>query len=103
MAKVVAAGAQWWLPAWQGRWQLGGSAILAVAAARLEMRRQRGGGGGNNGALAAAAWRMLIIILIVTMTMIIDRGEGKGGERAGCMRCWQSLRWMVMTIAMVIN
>jgi hypothetical protein len=53
--------------------------ILAIAAARFEMRQQCGRGGGNNGALAAAAWRMLMIILIVTMTMIIDWGGGKGG------------------------
>ncbi len=72
------AAALWWRPAWRWRWQLGGSAILAVAAVRLEMLQQRGGGGGNNGALAAAAWRsMLIIILIITMTMIINRGREK--------------------------
>ncbi len=75
---MAAAGAQWRQPAWQRRRQLGRSAFLAVAAARLEMRRRCGGGGGNNGALAAAAWRMLIMILIVTMTMIIDRGGRKG-------------------------
>ncbi len=76
---MAAAGAWWQWPAWRRRWQLGGSAILAVAAAHLEMRRQRGGGGGNNDALAAAAWCMLIIILIITMLMIIDGGGGKGG------------------------
>ncbi len=72
-------GARWRQPAWGQRRQLGRSAILAVAAAHLEMRRQRGGGSGNNGALEAAAWCMLIIILILTMTMIIDGGGGKGG------------------------
>ncbi len=72
MAEVAVAAAQWQRPAWQQRQQLCGSAILAVAAARLEMGWQRGGGSGNNGALAAAAWRMLIIILIVMMTMMID-------------------------------
>ncbi len=52
MAEVAAAAAwrQW--PAWQWRRQLGGSAILAVAAARVEVQQQRGGGDGNNG-----AWR----------------------------------------------
>ncbi len=72
MAEVVAAAARWRRPAWRQRRQLGGSAILAVAAARLEMRQQRGDGVGSNGALAAATWRMLIIILIVTMVMMID-------------------------------
>ncbi len=77
----MAAGARWRQPAWWRRRQLGRSAILAVAAARLEMRQQRGDGGGNNGALESAAWRMLIIILIVMTTMIIDGGGGKeGGE-----------------------
>jgi hypothetical protein len=71
-AEVVAAAAWQQRPAWQRRWQLGRSAILAVAAVRLEVRRQRGCGGGNNGALAAAAWHMLLIILIVTMTTMID-------------------------------
>ncbi len=66
------AAAQWQRPAWQRRRQLGRSAILAVAAAHLEVRRQRGGGGGNNGVFAAAAWRMLTIILIVTMMTMID-------------------------------
>ncbi len=75
----VAVGAGWRRPAWWQRWQLGRSAILAVAAAHSEMQRQRGGGGGNNSALEAAAWRMLIIILIITMRMIIDGGGGKGG------------------------
>ncbi len=79
MAEMTAAAA-WlrWL-AWQWRGQLGGSAILAVAAVHLEMRWQRGGGGSNNGASTAAAWHMLIIILILTMTMMIDRGGGEGG------------------------
>ncbi len=63
---------RWRWPAWWRRGQLGGSTILAVAAARLEMRWQRGGGNSNNGALAVAAWRMLIIILIITMTMMIN-------------------------------
>ncbi len=94
--------ARWRQPAWWQRWQLGRSAILAVAAACLKMQWQRGGGGGKNGALEAAAWRMLIIILIIMMTMIIDGGGRKEGERAGCMRRWQSLQWMAMTIAMVI-
>ncbi len=76
---MAAAGAQLRRPAWRQRGQLGRSAILAIAAARFEMRQQRGGGGGNNGALAVAAWRMLVIILIVTMRMIIDGGGGKGG------------------------
>jgi hypothetical protein len=62
MAEVVAAGAQWQWPAWRWRQQLGGSMILAVAAACLEMQWQRGGGGGNNGALEVAAWHILIII-----------------------------------------
>ncbi len=69
---MVAAAARPRRPAWQWRWQLGRSAILAVAAARLEMWQQRGGGSGNNGALAAAEWLMLKIILIVTMMMMID-------------------------------
>ncbi len=69
---MVAAAAQWRQPAWQQRQQLGGSAILAVAAVRLEMQWQHGGSSGNNGALAVAAWRMLIIILIIRMTMMID-------------------------------
>ncbi len=77
------AGAQWQRPALQRRRQLGGSAILAIAAAHLEMRRQRGGGSSNNCALEAAAWHMLIIILIVSMTMIIDGGGGKGGGGEG--------------------
>jgi hypothetical protein len=64
--------AHWRRPAWGQRWQLGGSAILAVAAACLEVWRQRGGGGGNNGVFAAAAWHMLTIILIIMMTMMID-------------------------------
>jgi hypothetical protein len=108
----VAAAARWRRPAWQGRRQLCGSKILAVAAAHLEMRRQCDGGGGNNGALAVAAWRVLIIVLILTMMMMIDyilflccggggKGEG-GGERAGCMCCWRLSRWTAMTIAMVI-
>ncbi len=59
-------------PAWQRRRQLGGSAILAVAAVRLEMRWQHSGGSINSGALVAAAWHMLIIILILTMTMMTD-------------------------------
>ncbi len=59
-------------PAWRQRRQLGGSAILAVAAAHLEVRWQRGGRGGNNAVLAAAAWRMLTIIAMVTMMTIID-------------------------------
>ncbi len=71
-AEVAAAAARRWQPAWQRRQQLGRSANLAVAAARLEMRQQHGGGGSNNGALAAAAWRMLTKNLIVTMTMMID-------------------------------
>jgi hypothetical protein len=79
LAEVVAAGARWRRPAWRRRQQLGGRAILAIAAVYLEMRWQRDGGGSNNGVLEAAAWRMLIIILIVTMTMIIDGGGGKGG------------------------
>ncbi len=86
MAEVAVAAARLWRPAWRWSRQLGRSAILAVAAVRLEMRRQRGGGGGNNGVLAAAAWHMLIIFLIFTMTMMIDyslflfcRGGGKGG------------------------
>jgi hypothetical protein len=72
VAAEVAAAAAWrgW-PAWQRRQQLGGSGILAVAAARLEVRRQRGSGG-NNVALAAAAWHMLTIIAMVTMTTMID-------------------------------
>jgi hypothetical protein len=76
---VAAAAARWRRPAWRQRRQLGGSAILAVAAVHLEMRRWRGGGGSNNGALAAAAWRMLIIVLIIMMMMMIDGGGGKGG------------------------
>jgi hypothetical protein len=68
---VAAVAARQRQPAWQGRWQLGKRAILAVAAARLEVRRQRGDGGSNNGVLAAAAWRMLTIILIITMTTMI--------------------------------
>jgi hypothetical protein len=40
--EVAVAAAQRWWPAWQRRRQLGRSAILAVAAARLEVRRQRG-------------------------------------------------------------
>ncbi len=79
LAEVAVAGAGWWRPAWQRRWKLGRSMILAVAAARLEMWQHCGVGGGNNGALEAAAWCMLIIILIITMTMIIDGGGGKGG------------------------
>ncbi len=55
LAEVAVAGEGWQWPAWRRRLQLGGSPILAVAAASLEMRRQRGGGGGNNGALEAAA------------------------------------------------
>ncbi len=99
---MAAAEARWRRPAWWQRQKLGGSVISAVAAVRLEMQRHCGGGGGNNGALEAAAWRMLIIILIIKMTMIIDRGGGRGGERAGCMHCWWSLLWMAMTITMVI-
>jgi hypothetical protein len=83
---VAAAAARRRWPAWRRRRQLGRSAILAVAAVRLEMRRQRGGGGSNKGVLATAVWHMLIIILIVMMTMMIGyrlflccRGEGKGG------------------------
>ncbi len=72
MVEVAAATARWRQPAWRQRRQPGRCAILAVAAARLEMQRQHGGGGGNNGAFAAPAWHMLIIFLIVTMTMIID-------------------------------
>ena len=72
MAEVAAAVARWWRPAWRRRRQLGRSADLAIAAARLEMRRQHGGGGGNNSALTVATWRMLIIILILTMMMMID-------------------------------
>ncbi len=102
LAELAVRGAQWQWPAWQRRRKLGRSVILAVAAAHLEMWRQCGGGGGNNSALEAVAWRMLMIILIITMTMIIDEGGGKGGERAGCMRCWQSLQWTAMTIVMVI-
>ena len=68
----MAAMAAWQGPAWRQRWQLGGSAILAVAGARLEMRQQRGGGGSNNGMLAAAVWRGLIIVLIIMMTMMIE-------------------------------
>jgi hypothetical protein len=83
LAEVVVAGARWLRPAWRQRRQLGRSAILAIAAARLEIRRQRSGGCGNNGALEVAAWCMLIIILIVTMTMIIDGGGGKGGAEGG--------------------
>ncbi len=71
MVEVAAAAARWQQPAWRQR-QLGRSAILAVAAARLEMWQQCGGGGSNNGALAAAAWCMLIIISIDTMMMMID-------------------------------
>ncbi len=62
LAEVAAAAARLRRQAWRWRRQLGGSAILAVAAARLEMRRQRGGGGSNNRVLAVAAWCMLIII-----------------------------------------
>ncbi len=57
---------------WQPRWQLGGSAILAVAAAHLEVRWQHGGGGSINVALAAAAWHMLTIIAMITKTTMID-------------------------------
>ncbi len=48
MAEVVAAAAWWWRPAWQRRRQLGRSAILAVAAAHLEVRQQQHGVGGDN-------------------------------------------------------
>jgi hypothetical protein len=110
VAAEVAAAAAWRRrPAWRRRRQLGGSAILGVAGARLDMRRQCGGGGSNNGVLAAAGWCVLMTILIITMTMMIDywlffrAGEGgRGGERAGCMHHWRSLQWTVMTIAMVI-
>ncbi len=85
-AEVVAAAARQRRPPWRQRRQLGRSAILAVAGARLEMRWQHGGGNSNNGALAATVWHVLIIILIVMMTMMIDywlflccRGGGKGG------------------------
>ncbi len=65
---MVAAAAWQRRPAWRRRRQLGGSAILAVAAAHFEMRWQCGGGS----MLVAAVWRVLITILIVTMTMMID-------------------------------
>ncbi len=69
----MAAAAAWrQRPAWQRRWQLGRSAILAVAAAHLEMRQQRGGGGSNNGVFVAAVWSVLIRILTITMMMMID-------------------------------
>ena len=68
---MVATAQRRWL-AWQQRWQLGRSAVLAVSAARLEVQRQRGSGGGNKEALAAVAWRMLTIIAMVTMTTMID-------------------------------
>ncbi len=71
-AEVVAATARRRWPAWQQRWQLGGSTILVEAAARLEVWQQCGGGSGNNGVFAVAAWHMLTIILIVTMMMMID-------------------------------
>jgi hypothetical protein len=50
-AEVVAAAARQWWPAWRQRRQLGKSAVLAVAAVRLEVRQQRGGNGGNNTAV----------------------------------------------------
>ncbi len=71
-AEVAAVAAGRWQPAWRRRRQLGGSTILAVAGARLEMRWQHGDGGSNNGVLAAVVWHVLIIILIVRMTMMID-------------------------------
>ncbi len=71
-AEVAAAAARQRRPAWRQRRQLGRSAILAVAAAHLEVRWQRGSGGDNNAALAAAVWRMLIIIAMVTMMTMID-------------------------------
>ncbi len=58
LAEVVGVAARWRQPAWRRRRQLGRSAILAVAVARLEIRRQRGGGGGNNGALAVVMVRV---------------------------------------------
>ncbi len=61
-----------WRPAWRGRRQLGRSAILAVAAARLKVQRQHDGSSGNNVVLAAETWHMLTIILMVTMMTIID-------------------------------
>ncbi len=69
---MAATAAQWRQSAWRQKRQLGGSAILEVAGARLEMRWQCSGGGSNNGVLAAAVWCALIIILIVTMTMMIN-------------------------------
>ncbi len=68
---AAAAARQQW-PAWRRRQQIGGNAILAVAAACLEVRWQRGDDGGNNVALAATAWCMLTIILMVMMTRMID-------------------------------
>ncbi len=75
---MAAAAARWRRPAWRWKWQLGGSTILAVAEARLEMWQQRGGGGSNNGVLAAA---------------VCCRGGGKGGGEG-----W--LHWSLAVVAM---
>ncbi len=72
MAEVAATAAQQQWPAWRWRRQLGRSAMLAVAAACLEVQQQRGGSGGNNTVLVGAAWCMLTITAMVTMTTMID-------------------------------
>ncbi len=66
-----AAAARWRWPAWQQRQQLGGSAILAIAAARLEVLQQRGGDGGNQHGVGGGSVAYADNNFIVTMTTMI--------------------------------